>query len=392
MTLSKFRKELFILLIFLFSFAFFKPSVVFAKSEKTYKNVVLSQNETVNKDYFAAGDSVTVSGTVNQDAYIAGGNILVDGNVNGDLLVAGGTVTISGKIKNNVRVIGGQIIISGSIGGNLSIAGGSINITNSAALEGNIAAAGGNLMVLSPIKKDINFAGGTFNLGNSVSGDVIATVGQITLSPQAKIKGNLTYLSDTEATIQEGAVVSGETVHNQPPPEVKRPQPAKATIASFSRVFLFFKLLSLISSIIIGLIFIKFFPVNFQKTADQISTKFWGSLGRGFLILIVTPIVFVVLLMTVVGIPLGFMLIVALGILVYFAKFFVSLWVGQKILGRDSSKVGWALVLGLVVVMIAGSIPLLGWIASLLTLFLGLGAIFLQKQEFYRELKEKKLV
>src|SRR5687767_13900949 len=81
-------------------------SYVYAE-ENSIPNVYLSKGEIINHDYFAAGNTVNLSGTVNGDAYIAGGNVTVDGTVNGDLLAAGGNVTILGKVTGNVRTAGG---------------------------------------------------------------------------------------------------------------------------------------------------------------------------------------------------------------------------------------------------------------------------------------------
>ena len=46
--------------------------------------------EVINRDYFAYGESVEISGTVNGDVYAVGGQVLVDGTINGDLLAAAG--------------------------------------------------------------------------------------------------------------------------------------------------------------------------------------------------------------------------------------------------------------------------------------------------------------
>ena len=66
-----------------------------AKPGKLTKLYILGSDEVINKDVFAVGDRVDVSGTVNGDVYALGSEIFVDGTVNGDLLAAGGTVNIT---------------------------------------------------------------------------------------------------------------------------------------------------------------------------------------------------------------------------------------------------------------------------------------------------------
>ena len=63
----------------------------------------------IDRDYFAAGPLVEISGTVNGDLYAAGGQVFIDGRVNGDILVAGSRVMILGQVAQNVRMAGGQV-------------------------------------------------------------------------------------------------------------------------------------------------------------------------------------------------------------------------------------------------------------------------------------------
>ena len=85
-------KKLIILLIFtVLTFLLVGSEVLYAAdpdlSDK--KVVVVEKDEMIDDDYFAYGETVTISGTINGDAYLAGGSVLVDGVVNGDLFVAG---------------------------------------------------------------------------------------------------------------------------------------------------------------------------------------------------------------------------------------------------------------------------------------------------------------
>jgi hypothetical protein len=64
----------------------------------------VSAGQVVDRDYFAAGPLVEMSGTINGDLYAAGGQVLVDGQVNGDVLVAGGRVLLSGAVVQSIRV------------------------------------------------------------------------------------------------------------------------------------------------------------------------------------------------------------------------------------------------------------------------------------------------
>jgi hypothetical protein len=365
----------------LFILSFFMLHSAFANRESDKRReIVLPKNEILDKDYFAAGDSVILSGTVNGDVYLAGGGVVVEGLVNGDLFVAGGTVTIRGRVTHDARIGGGQIIVSGEIDGSLSVGGGSVSLTDSAKIGGSLLAGAGSLFVFAPVGKSATIGAGQVTLGNTIGGDIVAGISQITLTPNAKVVGNLVYWSKSNAQIQPGAQVLGKITHNLPHAEFK---PAKIGI------LLPFAIANIISSLIIGLLMLKFLPVYTQRTANAIIEQPWASLGVGFLTLVLFPAIFIILLVMVVGIPLAVILLFTFLIIAYMTKIFVSLVIGQKIfkfIGKQT-KSGWELLAGLIVYGVITLIPIIGWIAVVLVFLFGLGAVILEKKDFYRQLR-----
>ena len=84
--------------IFCLVFAVFilATTAVFAKDPESQKIVNVERGTTVDNDYFANGDVVTISGTVNGDVYVIGEKVVVDGqmvedraNVNQEKLAQG---------------------------------------------------------------------------------------------------------------------------------------------------------------------------------------------------------------------------------------------------------------------------------------------------------------
>ena len=57
------------------------PLSIFAQTNDPTrgKTVILSKDQIIDHDYFAAGDTVTIDGTVNGDAYVAGGQVNING-------------------------------------------------------------------------------------------------------------------------------------------------------------------------------------------------------------------------------------------------------------------------------------------------------------------------
>jgi len=363
------------------------------REEDSQKIIVLARDEVIDRDYFAFGDRVTISGTVNGDVYTAAGVVIVDGVVNGDLIAGGGSVFVRGEVVNDVRVVGGQVTISGDVGGNVTTGGGSVTFTDGSNVVGSVVAGAGALSLFGPIGKGITVGGGDITIGNSVAGDVIAGVGQLTLTSDANVQGDLKYWSSKKANVQTGAIVLGETIQNLPKDDMDIKEKREGLAKALVGISIGLRLISLISSFIIGLLFIKFLPVYTQNVANKISSSFWSSFGVGFVAVLLTPFLFVMLLLTVVGIPIGFILLTIIFITLYISKIFVALALGNKVLKILNRKfsIGWTLVVGFVVYAILVSIPIVGFFVHILAVLVGLGAILIYKKDFYKQLRTKKL-
>lgn len=375
----------------IFGSVFALPMSAFAQSN-TPANVILPKDQTINKDYFAAGESVTLSGTVNGDAYVAGTNVIIEGTVNGDLLAAGGTITIRGIVTQDIRVVGGQVVISGDVGRNLSIGGGSVNITDSAKIGGSLTAGAGNLTIFAPVSKDVNIAAGQATLGNTVSGDVQAGVGQMTLTSSANVLGNLTYWSESTAHVDSTAKITGTTTHNLPPQVTKDPKITDKT-PSFLGINWAFNFWSYLGALVVGLLLSLLVPVYTQETVRIILEKPLHSLGIGFLSLVLAPFAFIFILITVIGIPLDLILLAISLILIYLAKIFFSIALGEKVseLANKKLSLSWTLVVGISIYYILSIIPILGFVFWMIAGFIGLGASLIEIKKLYKKLLAKSL-
>ena len=371
----------------------FLAPVVIAKDKNGEETKVVSipAGEVVNKDHFAFGDIVEISGTVNGDVYAFGGQVLVDGRVNGDLITAGGVVTISGSVSQDVRAAGGQLTISGEIGGNVTIGGGNIEITDSARVGGGIVAGGGNISLAAPVGKSIKVGGVNLTISNKINGDVEAGVETLRLTSKAKVGGDLTYWSEKDASVDEKAVIGGEVTKKTPPATGFE---TKKILGAFTGFSLFMKLVSLISTLIVGLFIIKLFPRYSRQTVSTLKNRPWASLGVGVVALILTPIITVLLLVTLVGIPIGLILGAIYAISLYLARIFVIFWAGSWILERTRGKVNeiWALIIGLIVYLVVTSIPIIGSFVVFFTILFGLGAAIITKKEIYSIARKKDII
>lgn len=361
------------------------PSVSASRVEDRQQGarvVVLPPGTVVNGNYFAAGETVRVSGTVNGDVYAAAGEVIVDGTVNGDLLAMGGTVTVSGRVAQDLRSAGGRIILEGPVGKDATVAGGDISLSRGATVAKSFAAAGGSVALEGRVAGEARVVSGKLSVGDRIGGDLIATAGRIVLAPGATIAGDFSYRSRQPAVIDKEAAVGGSVTYHP----MERLVPSWREVAHFmTGLFVFLKIVSYLSTLLIGLALLALFPGFTRDTVTVLKTAPWGSLGVGFALFVLNPLLILLLLLTVVGIPFALILLALYLASLYIARLFVIFWAGQALLKRmgKEARPGGTLALGMAVYILLSIIPVFGSLVSLFVLLFGLGAMGMAVRNAY---------
>lgn len=393
-------KSFFRTIFFAVSVLLLTATPVLAKNITPPHVVTLEKNTVVNHDYFAAGDSVVLSGTVNGDAYIAGGTITIDGTVTGDLMAVGGTLNISGKVLHDLRVAGGTVIVSSPVSGNITVAGGNVTFSKDARVAGSVVAGAGSLEIQGPVGRGMTLGAGSLIVGNKVTGDITAGVGTFTMLPEATVTGNVTYWSKADATLASGATVSGVMLRHEPPAEMKQDVPAltpdfaKKASGMFAGMFIAWKAISFVLHFVFGLLIFSLLPAFSKKVVDTFHRQPLADMGIGLATVIGLPIVAVILLVTVIGIPVGVFLFTALGLVFFLAQLYAGLAVGTRITAWIHAESGRVLtyLIGLTALLLLSLLPILGGFVSWLVQIMVVGALMKEKYALYSHLRTKRIL
>ena len=300
---------------------------------------------------------------VDDDLFIGAQTVEMAGTVNGDLFIGAQSVTISGVVKGSVYVGAQNITVkSAIINGSLFVGAATVSLDSDSQINGSVYVGAGTLSVDSQIKRSLY--AGTGNLmigGNTLIGkDLYYAVGNeqggASISPQAKISGNI-YKSEVDTST-----------------------PQQTAKASYSGVKLMAGLLSLAGSLVVAFFYLKFFGDHFTQVSKLLTTSFWKSLGVGFLVTIAAVPGFILLLVTVVGIPLAGVSFLVFLLFAYLAKIVVSQPLGEWISKKLNWKISFygASAFGLLTMYIIGVIPFFGPLVGLVIFWVGLGALTLQ--------------
>ena len=354
-------------------------AVAFALQGRPGVPLQLAKNEIVQGDYITAGDTIDLQGNIDGDVIVVGKTVTIAGAVSGDVIVAANTLIISGEVEGDVRVAGMHVTIDGTIGKNCNVWGADVTLGEKSSIGRNGYVVGQNVSIRGAVGKNLAVRAANLMLGGNVVSDVLAEVGidgVVTLLPGGSIGGNLTYAAATAEQLRRdpAAKVSGTVRHEA------IPVPTAAERLWYS---IFGWMVSLFGMLVVGLALINLVPRYVVQLVQQgYIRKPWRSLASGLVVVVATPIVVVVLLFTVIGLPLALILAAFYFVILYTAQVVSGIAIGLLLFNRTlgSRYRGTSLlpmVCGLILyVAIAGMLGPVGWALKMIAVLWGVGALW----------------
>jgi len=372
------------LIIFL-SFIFLLIPVA-ALAQTTDQFYVFPENENFNGNLIKGGQIIEINGDIDGDVMVVGSDITIRGTIQGSLMTAGSNVTIdeSAEIIGNLYLAGSNVTINGNTTSNIYAAGSTISIGDSAIIERDVYFASGSLNVNGNINRDLRGSAGMVNINSEIGRNVsLINVDKVDLSSNATIGEDFTYRSANTATIDSSAVIKGKTKRLEPIKTSKQASQGTRVANWFLR-----SIYGLISILIVALLLIWLMPNKTKVISKSISTRFGMNLLTGLVVLIVVPIISLILLFTIIGIPVSIILIIFYGLIIYVGPIFVGYIAGDYIVGKfwpkmnEKTKPVIAILLGTAIIYIITLIPILGGIIGFLAILLAFGAIWSERKSF----------
>jgi cytoskeletal protein CcmA (bactofilin family) len=323
-------------------------------------------DDVVQDDLLTAGRTVRVGAEVEGDVAVAGSDVTVSAPVKGYVMSAGRTVSVEAPVGNDLWAAGERVDIAGPVGNNAMIAGQTVRLQPGATVGHDARLAGGEVRSEGRIAHDLTISAGRAEIGGDIGGAVNASARQVTVLPDAVVRGDLIVRAPEPPVISPGAQVMGNV-------DYQRTAGAGWWLAwpvLWSCLFL-----SLLALNLIGLYVA---PTWFSRVAETLRTRPLSSLLAGVVVLIAVPIVIAILLITVIGIPLAVILtaayVIALVLSAAFVSYRIGLWVFDRLHRTGVSR--WAAMLvGALLVSLAISLPMVGGLIALAVVLIGAGAL-----------------
>jgi len=360
----------------------FLPFTASAYSVKSGDSIYVAKDEVIEGNLYAAGSTLNIDGKVTGDVFCAGQSININGEVAGDVFCAGQSININGKIGGSLRVAGNAINLNGQVARNGITIGATITTAASSTIGWDLLILGGIFELRGNIGRDLYGNAGKVSLAGQIGKNLDLNFGAknnndkpLTIAGTAKINGDLKYKSDKDAVIDAGAAIKGEVIHNYP----AAPAVRKSNLADLG--WWWGKLISIFSAWVLGLVLISFWREQIIKITDLMLAKIGPSLGWGILALLLTPIIVIILLITIIGLPLAFISLALWLIAIYASKILVGILVGRSLLNNywpsKKDSLILAMIIGIIIAWLIFALPFVGGLISLLAILWGLGGIML---------------
>ncbi|HKV27150.1 MAG TPA: zf-HC2 domain-containing protein [Candidatus Acidoferrales bacterium] len=336
----------------------------------------LAAGETLNTDLFVAGDSIRIDGTVNGDLFAWGRDVEINGHVTGDVFSFCQRVRINGEVDGNVRAWSQYIVINGKVTKNALAIGEQIELDSKGQVDGSFTFQGADGRLSGRVGRDLMARTADLEIDGSVGGNAKLHSARLHIESGAQMAGSTTYSGHRDAIVDSGAKLASPLVFI----------PLKAGPTYSSGRYWWHRALLWGAAFLFGLVLILLLP-GFFIEGVRASRKFLPALGLGVVTMIATPIVAIIVCITIVGIGVGIATILIYAIALYASQTFVSTWIGDALLGKaeGTGALLGRLALGLVVLHGLELLPYhAGSIVKLVALWWGLGAIAIA---IYRHLR-----
>ena len=202
---------------------------------------------------------------------------------------------------------------------------------------------------------------GDIRVSGSVTEDVVALNGRATIAGGARVGGDV--VSSRAPQVDPGATIEGET------------RTVRFSLRGLGVLFwVAWWVAVTISLLIIGIVLLALAPAAMAAAYAVARGEPGRAIGWGLLVSVGLPVVSVLVMFTVVGIPLGVIALLSLALLYAMGYVAAALALGRMMVKEPTSRY-LAFLAGLVVLRIVGLIPVIGGLVTFVASAYGVGAL-----------------
>lgn len=327
--------------------------------------------ETIDDSLLVAATRITIDGDINGDLLAFGQEVIVRGNVTGNLVTAAQNLTVEGTVGGTVLGAAEDLSFENvRVGRDLYGFANSVAIAANSNVSGNATAFGNRVEISGGVGADARGFGETVTIGGTVGDDVVARGGRITLLPSARVTGGVTAHVDDEADLE---VAAGAVVGGSVDTQITEREQRRNRYATFG--YYFSQVVRIGAMFLVGLLLLSVFPV-LRGVSLPNALAVLRSGGIGLAGAVTLPVAAILLCITIIGIPIGILTMLLGAVGLYLSKIVIAQVIGRAVLrAPEVPHYAATLITGLVIVVVAINLPLIGGITNLVLTLVGFGII-----------------
>ena len=274
-----------------------------------------------------------------------------------DRAVFGSSMVVARQeVVNDLSVFGGSADLHGTVQGDVLVMGGSLKIHEGARVYGDVGVLGGKVELEN---------------GARVDGDLSSAGGHIERAAGAIVKGEETSLGGSKGDTQAAHDADEDRDEDRDEGSVEEESWSFASVmdklgSALSRTALLYAF---------GCILLATAGQPMERMRHELSERPVRALGLGAAALIGGFFALIVLCVTIIGIPVALMLFLVGALGVYAGMCAVFLELGALVLEERTDSPYVHLALGCFMYLVFSTLPVIGWIATMLAVVCGLGLL-----------------
>lgn len=319
-------------------------------------------------------DALITDGVILGDLFGLAETITIANAIGADLFGLSQVLNINAPVAGDVRSAAETIIISENVDGELLAAAATVQVLESVTIGDDTKIAVESAVLDGTFAGDVLVYAADVVLGGTFEGNVEIEAASFTIEEGATFAGDLTYKVPTEAvSIAAGVVLPENTV-------VEAYQP-KGENKDYKKAFGVFAVLKFVAMLVFAMLLFAVLPTWTSGASEEGVETFGSFILTGFLAGIFVPLIGILILATIIGFPLGVMvLLLHTGIWItgtVLGAIFLGSLVFKLVKKESSATATWgSVILGVVLMFIVGLIPVLGWITAWVFTFAGMGLLY----------------
>ena len=365
--------------------------------------------QTVSGDLYIGAGNIEVGAPIRGDLVAAGGQLEIADSIAADLMLFGGDISLSGFVGDDARLAGGKLVLRGRILGDLFIGGGEVRLAPEAVVEGNVFIAGGQVTLEGTVQGNLKLAGGLLTVRGTINGASELTGGEleldgtfrqpaqlagttIRLDDGAQFFGDVRYYAEDPVDFSTAMQGGATATYDESLAELVDTGNWRGALRAGAIGWLLYRVLA---AALIILLLVWLFPRFWERVGLAVEEAPTRALGQGVLYFLGVPLLILLSLIVVIGIPVGLFLLGLYLFSITISHAIVALagtyWLQERGERHWTTAQTVLVAIGLFVALkVISWVPFLGWIVSLLAVILAFGAVVLVVRDWIAERRARR--